>query len=112
MKFLNFKQEESYLLFVFISSFIKLGCDQTCGCGYTYTDLNVDGDGKEWSYPGKGIWKCADVCSKREGCTSFEYNHEGTEGYKCGTYTAGRDNVQDRPQKSDWTTCIKGNTIF
>ena len=60
--------------------------------------------------PGKEIANCADACNVREGCTSFEFNHDGSKNYRCGTFTAGDSNVQNQDQIPGWTSCIKGTT--
>merc|ERR1712141_499586 len=44
-------------------------------------------------------WLCKD-CDTKCGC---EYNHEGTEDYKCGTYTAGDKNIKESAQIEGWT---------
>merc|ERR1712226_574278 len=69
-------------------------CDAVCGCGFSYTPEGLDGTGKTFTNPGEGIDNCATDCRARDGCTSFEYNHEGDEGFLCGTYTGGSDNLR------------------
>ena len=92
--------------------FVKLACDETCGCGYRYSTLDLSGADNLESFPGQGIENCANTCNARKGCTSFEYNHAGNDNYYCGTYTAGDSNVQKGNQSPQWTSCIKGITIF
>ena len=104
----------SHPISIYNSSFFELACDETCGCGYTFTELNVDDGGsgdKVFSYPGTTIDKCADECRwVRDGCTSFEFKDDGSGS--CGTYTSGDDNLKSTQQLSGWYTCIKGITIF
>lgn len=86
------------------------GCDSICGCGYQFTTLDVEGpdSDKEWTYPGEGIENCANECNQREGCTSFEYNHEGNWDYRCATFTGGQSNLYGVREKThlDWQTCV------
>jgi len=86
-------------------------CDSICGCGYRFTNLNVDGEGKEWSNPGQGIENCAAACSARRGCTAFEYNFRGDAGYACGTYTGGHNNLANvrTGHGLKWQTCVATN---
>ena len=81
----------------------------SCGDGYTFSTKDLDGEGKQFSNPGEGIENCMDACNNRGDCTSFEYNHGGEEGFKCGTYSGGDSNLndQDDTQLSTWTTCVK-----
>ena len=79
-----------------------------CGSGFTYTSSDLDGWTKEFTFPGEGIENCRNACLDRTGCTGFEYNHAGDEGYKCGTYTGGDSSIEDKIQKSSWTSCILG----
>lgn len=80
-----------------------------CGCGFKYISSDLEGNGKSFSFPGQGIENCANTCRLRGGCTGFEYNHDGNENYKCGTYTGGHSNING-PLKSGWTSCI--NDMF
>ena len=88
--------------------FLDSTCDAVCGCGFSYTPEGLDGTGKTFTNPGEGIDNCATDCRARDGCTSFEYNHEGDEGFLCGTYTGGSDNLRPSGQKSTWTSCVQG----
>merc|ERR1719410_465519 len=69
-------------------------CDNTCGCGYEFTPKDIDGTGKEFSFPSEGIENCRNECFDRNGCTGFEYNFMGNEDFKCGTYTGGASNLR------------------
>ena len=86
------------------------GCDTRCSCGYSYVSKDMDGTGKKFIYPGKGVKNCAAACKEREGCTGFEYNVGGNEGYKCGTYTGGASNLgkvrATTGQHSTWDSCV------
>jgi len=82
-------------------------CNLDCGTGYMCTTLDIDGEGKEASYPGAGIENCMEECNNRDGCTSYEYNHGSDENYKCQTYTGGESNIQSDDQCVTWTSCIK-----
>ena len=83
-------------------------CDPRCGCGYVLTGSNLGGESKRFSYPGRGVAKCAKACNERPGCTSFEYNHGGAENYKCATYAKGDKNIEQGGQLQGWTSCLKG----
>jgi len=88
-------------------------CKGKCPAGYQYTSKDIDGKGKSWSFPGKGVQKCAAVCNRRRGCTGFEYNWKGNERYKCGTYTGGKSNLKGRRTggHTNWNTCVKPGVI-
>merc|ERR1712179_513936 len=73
---------------------------------------DLSGSSKRFSYPGEGIEKCEQACLDRSGCTGFEYNHGGDEGYKCGTYTGGMSDVQEGSQSSSWTSCVHTSCMF
>ena len=88
--------------------FLSEDCDSNCGCGYHQITENLDGEGKDFSFPGQGVENCAEACNQRSGCTSFEYNHGGNENYKCGTYNGGNNNIVGT-QLEQWTSCIKGS---
>jgi len=89
---------------------VKTECGNKCGCGYKYMAFDFGGIGKQFSNPGQGIDKCAAVCDKRRGCTGFEYNFVGDQGYKCGTYAGGSGNIiQGSSQSSKWISCIDEN---
>ena len=91
-----------------IYNFLDSDCDVKCGCGFKHTSSNLDGMGKSFSFPGKGIENCANSCRLRQGCTGFEYNHAGQENYKCATYTGGSSNIWGPSKISGWTSCIQG----
>ena len=56
-----------------------------------------------------GFANCAEECNQRDGCTSYEYNHDGNENYKCFTYTSFQENVGGT-QDASWTSCyIQGS---
>jgi len=87
----------------------KVTCSD-CGDDFRYTPNNLDGSSKEWSNPGQGIENCRNACRNRSGCTGFEYNNGGDEGYKCGTYTGHTSSFeQSDSQTSSWTSCTKNN---
>ena len=52
---------------------------------------------------------CADKCNARDGCSSFEYNHSGSENYQCSTYIDGDGETLNHDHGSEWTNCIKGS---
>ena len=79
-----------------------------CGSGFTYISSDLGGSTRVFSSPGEGIENCRNACLDRTGCTGFEYNHAGDEGYKCGTYTGGDSSIEDDSQHSSWTSCISG----
>ena len=83
-----------------------------CGSGFTYTSSDLGGSTKVFSSPGEGIENCRNACLDRSGCTGFEYNHGGDEGYKCGTYTGFFDFIEEDSQKSSWTSCILGIVLL
>ena len=89
------------------NTILFVDCNLECGEDYFCSIANIDGEGKEASYPGEGIENCRTECDNRDGCTSFEYNHGSDEDYKCQTYTGSWDNVQDEDQCVTWTTCLK-----
>jgi len=70
-------------------------CDSTCGCGYRFSNEDIHGEGKQFTHPGKNIEDCANACSKRPGCTGFEFDYKGNHDYACGTYT-GQKNIKWR----------------
>merc|ERR1712154_475953 len=76
---------------------------KVCGCGYEFNSQDIKGESKEWTNPGMGIDNCARECSKRDGCTGFEYNHEGNMNYACGTYTGGGSNLAGERLNLRWT---------
>jgi len=80
--------------------------DLECGSGFTHTWLDLGGWTKEFSTPGEGIENCRNACLGRIGCTGFEYNHGGEEGYKCGTYTGGYSSIEKDYQQDSWWSCI------
>jgi len=85
----------------------KVTCGD-CGSGFSYTVQDLDGSTKEWPNPGEGIANCRFACLTRSGCTGFEYNHDGDEGYGCGTYTGLTSSFkQSDNQKSTWISCTK-----
>ena len=83
-------------------------CDVRCGCGFKHISFDLNGEGKSWSNTRKGIDICAYTCRQRDGCTGFEYNNDGSENYKCGTYTGGDSNIEATVQSSSWTSCVQG----
>ena len=79
-----------------------------CPQGYMGVGSNLDGAGKSWSVPSCAcIAGCAETCDKRAGCTSFEFNSDGSEHYKCGTYTGGSANLRGGSQNAGWQSCVK-----
>merc|ERR1739845_158535 len=55
--------------------------------------------------------RIAPECMERDGCTGFEYNNIGNEGYKCGTYTGGASNLASgsgvrKGVHANWQTCV------
>merc|ERR1719410_1007149 len=90
-------------------------CDSICGCGYEFTNLDVDGPvgEKGRSFPGEGIENSANACNQRDGCWAFEYNHKGNEEYACQTYTSGQSKLYGVREKwhLDWHTCVAVQTL-
>jgi len=80
--------------------------DSYCGTSY----YNLWGPSRESSYPEPGetaYAHCRRKCQEKEGCTAFEYNFKGNEGYKCFTYTDGKaDQDWNNPQDENWITCL------
>ena len=67
----------------------------------------MDGEGKQFTSPGKGVEKCRDTCDQRVGCTGFEYNRSGSENYKCATFTGGDNNLKSNVKVEGWISCVK-----
>ena len=86
-----------------------------CPSGYKSVAQGLDGTGKEWSQPhpdgNRTLQQCADICSDRSGCTSFEYANGPDHHGACGTYTGGDSNLgQDKGADlagSNWYSCVK-----
>ena len=71
---------------------------------------NLDGGGKEVSFPGNTTDSCAKTCTDRSGCTAYEFNKAGNQEYACITYTATPSSLRrsdDTP--STWVSCIQSN---
>jgi len=86
-----------------------------CPWGYNGISQNLDGVGKEFEQPhsdsSRTIQDCANVCSSRQGCTSFEFAIGNTETGACITYTGGDSNVRNDEnrlsQDANWRSCVK-----
>ena len=85
----------------------KTDCDERCGCGYTFTTKKLGFYGHDSISDVKSIYLCAKNCDDRNGCTGFRYDHEGTESYKCKTYTGWRRTIGISEEGSGWTNCLK-----
>jgi len=89
--------------------------DTSCPWGYNGISQNLDGSGKEFVQPhsdsSRTIQDCANVCSSRQGCTSFEFAIGNTETGACITYTGGDSNVRNDEnrlsQDASWRSCVK-----
>jgi len=82
-------------------------CCPECASGFTYTSSNLGGNTKSFSYPDPASFEnCAKACTSLTGCTGYEYNIGGDEGYKCGTYTGGDSSIMSDSQLDTWTSCI------
>ena len=86
-----------------------------CPDGYKIVNQDLDGTGKEWSLPhpdsNRTLQQCADICTARSGCTSFEYANGPSSHGACGTYTGGNSNLNGNHNRnsvsSNWYSCIK-----
>jgi len=98
----------------------KVAQDPICPAGYSSIEENLDGAGKVWSQPhpasptseaARSLEQCADICTQRDGCTSFEYANGPLHKGACGTYTGGSSNImgdEDRKEtNSNWYSCVK-----
>ena len=91
-----------------------------CPLGYTPINENLGGSGKLWALPNpdpsRSLQQCADICSDRSGCTSFEYGPRNMGG--CGTYTGGDSNIlYDKNENrthpgSNWISCVRKGEGF
>ena len=87
-----------------------------CPDGYKIVAQQLDGAGKEWSQPhpdaNRTLQQCADICSDRGGCTSFEFANGPHHHGACGTYTGGDSNLGRDKGAADlaglnWYSCVK-----
>jgi hypothetical protein len=86
-----------------------------CPWGYNGISQNLDGSGKAFAQPhsdsSRTIQDCANLCSSRQGCTSFEFAIGNTETGACITYTGGDSNVRNDEnrlsQDANWRSCVK-----
>ena len=94
---------------------------EICPLGYYSVDQDLDGTGKEWAnpnpVPSRSLQFCADICSHRSGCTSFEYSNGPQEQGACGTYTGGDSNIRENENRtqpgSNWFSCVKrGQALY
>jgi len=77
-----------------------------CPSGYTYTEQNLDGKGKQFSHPGSRIrLDCGKFCDGRPGCTGLEYKDSGSK--TCITYTGGKANIMKNKSPRSWRSCLK-----
>ena len=83
-------------------------CDKQCGCGFSWTNLKLDGASKDWSTPAKNIGECAAACSTRAGCTAFRFKKGGAQRQVCGTFTGGNADLRTA-QKDPWVSCFTGD---
>ena len=106
---------EHQILLIGVASTLVLLVEGNCPDGYNSVAQDLHGIGKDWSQPktdpNRNLQQCADICSARSGCTSFEYANGPTDNGACATYTGGDSNIHEDQNRthpsSNWFSCIK-----
>lgn len=83
-----------------------------CPIGYLVLPYNLDGAGKLWDSGTHTAQSCANLCTNRMRCSSFEYASAGERKGRCGTFTGGYTNLRNNENRNIWASQEDHHTVW